>query len=357
MKNAVILLFLILLPACYIISQTDGEIAKEKGLEAIKLMDKGQIDQSLKLLEEAQKLDPDNYIYPYEMAYANYLKEDYETAADILKKLEKRKDINDLVFQLLGNSYDELGKSKEAIKTYEKGLKKFPASGKLYLELGILYMRKENYNKALDYFEKGISAEPTFPSNYYWASKLFCSSEEEVWGMLYGEIFMNLERNSKRTAEISKLLFDTYKAEIRIIGDSATSVSFSQLNVVGFDQKKKLSLPYGMSVYEPTLMMSALGIKEINLGSLNKIRSNFIDIYYKNEYNKLFPNLLFDYQMRLKKLGHLEAYNYWVLMQGDQSEFITWQQVNEEKWKTFIEWFTKNPLNITFENCFDRINY
>lgn len=336
-------------------SQTNDEIAIEKCMEAIKLMDDGHIDRSIELLKQARKLDSKNLIYPYEIAYAYYLKKDYKEAANILKKLEKHKDVNDLVYQLLGNSYDYLGNRKDAMKAYERGLKKFPKSGKLYLEMGIIQLHEEKFDKALDCFEKGISVEPVFSSNYYWAAKLFCSSDEEVWGMIYGELFMNLERNSKRTAEISKLLYDTYKDEIKVVGDTALTVSFSKNSVVAIpDNIEKLRMPFGVGVYEPTLLLSALGCKEVNMQTLSDMRANFVDIYFEKGYNRRYPNVLYEYQKKIKDSGHMEAYSYWVLMQGDKYEYMNWQMANQEKWNAFLDWFSENPIDINEQNKFDR---
>ena len=347
----IITLFALCLLSGLALAQTNEQIALEKGKEAIKLMDDGYIDKSIELLEEAQKLDPEKFTYPYEIAYAYYMKEEYKTAIKTLEKTEKYKNINDLLYQLMGNSYDMLGNSKEAIKTYEKGLKKFPNSGRLYLELGVTLLKKGESNTALSYFEKGINVAPSFPSNYYWASKLFCDSDEEVWGLIYGELFMNLERNSKRTVEISKLLFDTYKNEIKFKNDSSISVSFSKNNVIDINNIK---MPFGVGIYEPTLLMSLLSVKEINIGSLNIIRSNFVDNYFKQGYDKRYPNVLFTYQKKVKDAGHMEAYNYWILMKGDNYEFMNWQLADKDKWEAFIEWFSANPLQLDSENKFTR---
>ncbi|MFV0417397.1 MAG: tetratricopeptide repeat protein [Dysgonomonas sp.] len=337
------------------IAQTNAEMAKEKGSEAVRLMDDGHIDRSIELLEEAQKLDSKSMIYPYEIAYAYYLKKEYKDAAAILKKLEKHSEVNDLVYQLLGNSYDLMGNRKEAIKIYEKGIKKFPKSGKLYLEMGIVQLHEDKYDKAIDSFEDGISADPAFPSNYYWASKLFCSSDEEVWGMIYGELFMNLERNSKRTVEISKILFDTYKNEIKVVGDTAVTVSFSKNNIVNIpDNLENFRMPFGIGIYEPMLLLSAAGVKEITIQSLSDIRSRFVDLYYQKGYNRRYPNVLYEYQNKVKDSGHMEAYNYWILMQGDKYECMNWQMANQDKWNAFIEWFSKNPIEINERNKFDR---
>lgn len=335
--------------------QTDKEKALEKGIAAIELMDNGKIDESITLLEEAQKLDPDRFDYPYELAYAHYLKEDYKETIRILEKNKNHKDVNERLFQLLGNSYDILGNTEKAFEAYDAGLKKFPNSGIIYLEKGNVYWGKKEYEKALPFYEKGIAVDPMFPSNYYRATLIFCGSTEEVWGMIYGEIFMNLERNSKRTAEVSKLLYDTYQSEIQFSSDTSFSVSFSKnatLNIADFQDPSKIKLPFGIGVYEPTLMMSMISEKTIDLNSLDRIRTKFVEAYFENGNNEKYPNVLFEYQNKVKNAGHLEAYNHWILMKGDEDAFEAWYSSNIEKWDNFIEWFTGNGLEINQSNKF-----
>ena len=357
MKNKIktfgLLLFIIVGQLVY--GQNNKEKALAKVLEAIKLMDNGKLDESVKLLEEAQTLDPDRFDYPYELAYAYYSKENYKEAVKILEKNKTHKDVTDRLFQLLGNCYDVLEKTDKAFEAYDEGLKLFPNSGMIYLEKGNVYWSKKEYGKALPFYEKGIEVAPTFPSNYYRAARIYCGSSEEVWGIIYGELFMNLERNSERTAEISKLLFDTYKSEIKFSSDTSFSVSFSKnatINVSNLKDPNKIKLPYGVGVYEPTLMFSMLSIKSIDINSLANIRSEFIDNYFKNGHDKTYPNLLFSYQKKVKDVGHIEAYSHWILMKGDEDGFDKWQSVNKEKWESFIKWFGDNGLKIDDTNKF-----
>jgi tetratricopeptide (TPR) repeat protein len=353
-KTIGLFLFLIAGQICY------GQNTNEKLNEAIKLMDNGKVDESITLLQEGMKLEPDRFDYPYEMAYAYYLKSNYEESIKILEKIEKHPSVSNVLFQLLGNSYDSMKNSTKAIEVYERGLKKFPNSGNLYLELGVIHLKDENKNAALTYFEKGIEMAPAFPSNYYWASKIFCSSTEEVWGMIYGELFMNLERNSKRTAEISKLLFDTYKGEIKFNGENPVSVSFSKnstVNIKDLTDPSNVKLPFGVGVYEPTLIISILSAKIIDINSLDIIRSNFIDTYFSKGFDKSYPNTLFSYQKRVKDAGHFEAYNHWILMKGDEEAFGTWMNANKEKWDNFVKWFGENGLKINNSNKFNRGQY
>jgi len=335
-----------------------GQNPNEKLDQAIKLMDSGKVDESIVLLQEGRKLEPDRFDYPYEMAYAYYMKGEFAESIKILEQIENHKSVSDVLYQLLGNSYDNIKNSKKAIEVYERGLKKFPNSGNLYLELGVMHLDDKDMNVALSYFEKGIEVAPTFPSNYFWASKIFCKSTEEVWGMIYGEIFMNLERNSKRTVEISKLLFDTYKSEIKFTGENSFSVSFSKnstVNASDLTNPGAFKLPFGVGVYEPTLMLSMLSVKTIDINSLDIIRTNFIDNYFSKGFDKTYPNVLFSYQKQIKDAGHIEAYNHWTLMKGDEAGFGKWLSSNKEKWDNFVKWFTDNRIKINDANKFRRM--
>ena len=338
--------------------QTPKETALEKGKQAIKLEDEeGKYDEAIKLFKEAQQLDPEDITYPYEISYSYTSKKEYKKAIEILEKLLTHKDVYGRVYQALGNNYDYLGMPDKAIETYKEGLRKFPHSGELYLEMGNMLRQKNEYDKSLPFYEKGIEEDPGFASNYYRASKLFCSSNEVVWGMIYGEIFMNLERNSKRTSEISKLLFDTYKAKIKIYKDSI-SVDFCKIiiDVKDIPDKGNIKFPFCM-IFGNALMMAIIDLKNIDINSLDQLRTRFIHEYFKNDNQTKYPNILYDYQQRIEKAGHSEAYNHWILMKGDEDGFDKWKEKNKTQWSDFITWFNDNQLKLSQTNKFYRKQY
>ena len=70
-------------------AQTEREKAIELKNQAIELMDNGKIDESLKLLEQAQQIDPDYINIPYEIAFAYQFAKDYDKSIEIAKPLLK----------------------------------------------------------------------------------------------------------------------------------------------------------------------------------------------------------------------------------------------------------------------------
>ena len=345
---------LLLIAVQFTFAQTNKEKAALEAKQALFFEDQGKSAQAIPLLEEAQRLDSGIITYSYELAVIYYNNKDYTKAKNILEPLVDRKDDFGLVYQLLGNVYDDLGNADLAIATYEKGLKQFPNTAEIYLELGITQLKKKEYNKALEYFEKGIEVNPMYPSNYYRAAKVFCSSSEAVWGMIYGEIFLNLERNTERTSEISKLLYNTYRKDIRLSQDSGFSVKFST-TVSLFPDKNKL--PFAKGFYEPTIMLSLLNEKAIDINSLSRMRKKFVDLYIQTGNYQKYPNALFDYQYKVLKAGHIESYNRWVLAEGDKGAIDEWMKTNKVNWDKFIKWFEKNQIQLDDKYKFYRGQY
>lgn len=341
----------------------DTESAEEKLKRAIELMESGKIQESINVLKQAKKLDPKNSVYDYETAYAYYISKNYAKAAKTLKPVLNKPDAKDLYYQLYGNSLDLQGKRKEAINAYTDGLKKFPNSGRLFLEISVILINEKNLADALTLLEAGIKAEPTYSSNYYWLTKIFLNTDFEVWGMLYGEVFMNIERTSKRTTEISKMLFNTYKNEIKFETDTTVKVSFCKNEEISVDEDDDdIKLPFGTFIYETTLLTAIPNAiwkteneRKINIKSLCEIRKNFIDQYYNSyHHNDKYPVVLFDYHKKLIDKGFFDAYNHWLFMGGDYEEFILWKNANKENWEAFVQWFNDNPININVDNYFHR---
>jgi len=338
-------------------AQTAQEQAHAKAKEAIRLEDEeGKFEAAIALLKEAQQLDPMAMKYSYELAYAYQGNKDYAAARSVLQRLLTHKDVDAQVYQMLGNNYDYQGLPDSAVMTYNAGLKKFPDAGELYLELGNMHTAKKEVGKALPYYEKGIEVDPSFASNYYWACIIYATSDDEGWGLLYGELFMNLERNSKRTADISKVLYDTYHEEISIT-DSSASVSLFKTNFLSAKQAKKGALPFS-SVYEIKMTMALVGETAVNLDAIDHIRTHFVDLYYdKKMPGEIYPNVLFEYQQKIIAAGHMSAYNHWLLMKGDETAFLSWKSEHKQEWDNFARWFKDNPLVLTAKHKFYRGMY
>lgn len=369
MRMQAILFGLLIIGLLSVNAQTmsNREEAMNIARTAVKSIDAGEYEKAIQLLEEAKDIDSTNYIYDYEIAYAHLLQKKYDASIKVLEEaISKYDTINAELFQLLGNVYDMNGNPEKALEVYDKGLEQFPNSGRLYYERGVVYgISLEDVDKALESWETGIEKEPTYPSNYFYTAKVYCDSEEELWGIMYGEIFMNLEKNSRRTAEMSEILFNTYQKALQIKSKKEVVVSFTQSsNMINLGSDGEFKMPFGMQ-YELTMSISAtvaiLGqrkkIKELKIDHLDKIRSQFTKTWFDNGNGESYPNVLFDWHQSLIKAGHFETYNQWLFMKGNEDESDEWFTSHEKEFEEFTEWFLANPIPLNEENCFVRKKY
>lgn len=343
------LIILLLLISNVIYSQTNEEIAYAKALEAIELMNSGKFDESIILLRESEKLDSSNYIYPYEIALAYTYKKEYEEAIKILEDVLENKSNYYEIFQLLGNNYSMNGDPVTALEVYERGLKLHPNSGNLYLEIGNIHLMRKNYSEAVLNYKKGVEVAPEYPSNYYRLAKLYLNSTDKLQGLIYGELFMNIERTTERTQEMSELLFEVYKESITFSGDSSR-IDFCEILIDASSlTEDEIKLPL-CAIFGKNFILSIIGHDTITLKSLSEIRARFIEYYVENDLAN-YPNVLFEYHQKMKEAGVFTSYNNYLFQIAEPEEYERWLNENGEEFEKFVEWYTspENILNIETE--------
>jgi len=194
---------------------------------------------------------------------------------------------------------------KDCDRLFRKGIKKFPASGALYNELGELLWAQQDFS-AIKQWEKGIEVDPSYSKNYYNACKYYYLSTDKVWSILYGEIFVNMEPLSNRTPEIKTILLESYK-KIFTGQDLATG------------DKNRFSAAF-TGLMNRQSMLATTGI---STETLIMIRTRFILDWFTEQADKL-PFRLFDLHRQLLQDGLFEAYNQWLF--GSVQNLAAYQQ-------------------------------
>ncbi len=164
---------------------------------------------------------------------------------------------------------------------------------------------------------------------------------------------MHIDPASPKTAEISRILFNTYFFALDVADPKNKSVSFSR-NVVTDPNLNEL--PFTAN-FEMNMALCLVDVKKINLESLCEIRKNFIKNWFKKGLNKKFPNVLFDWQKRAIDKGYFEIYNYWMFNWGAEDEYNIWLYDNFDDFRDFAKWFKKNSLELNKGKYFLRTDY
>ncbi|SFU74959.1 hypothetical protein SAMN05216480_11916 [Pustulibacterium marinum] len=315
----------------------------------------GSIEASFKLLNSAEKLAPKNKEIQFEKAYVYYVDTQYDKSIEILKNLlEVDSTLNENYYVLLGNSYDLNHESDSAVYVYKKGISKFPNSGRLRYENGVVAYGMQQYNKAVLSWEEGVKKDPMYADNYYMLAKTMNFTQEKIWVLLYGELFMNLEQNTERTSEISKLLFETYRANL----------IKSKNNKRGFYLTKSLAENSNQTFEAYFNQLLNEGITEevpqrkVTIQDLYILQNEFLKRWYTTN-NPKFDFVLLNYQKELQENGLLEAYTYWLLSEGNFEEFDAWMSnpINSKKMENLSKYVIVHPLQVKPENSITRKDF
>lgn len=289
----------------------------------------GDYPNAILILNRALQKDAGNFELQKDLAFAYYLQRDYAHAMGVAKPLAEREDADVQSFQILGLVYKALEERKDCEKMYRTGLKKYPSSGVLYSEYGEMLWSKKDFKEAIKQWEKGIEMDPNHSGNYYNAAKYYFFTQDKVWSIVYGEIFVNLESYSKRTPEIKTILLDSYKK------------LFTDANInKGQDMKNDFVRIFLETIQPQSAYIASNGVTP---ESLSAIRTKFIiDWFSKNAPGH--PYRLFDYQQQLLKSGMFEAYNQWIFgAAANLNAYENWTKLHSEEAAQFNN-FQKNRV-------------
>src|SRR5579871_4549483 len=195
--NRILLLFAATLLQLSVLAQASDDKSPQETARGYTRQ--GDYSNAIVVLNTALQKDPQNLELSKDLCFNYYLSRDYIKGLSLVKPLTERADADVQTYQIAALLYKGIGEVKETDKVYKAGLKKFPKSGPLHSEYGEMLWAK-NDNACIKEWEKGIEGEPNYPGNYYYASKYYFFANDQVWSLIYGELFVNLESYTRRTA-------------------------------------------------------------------------------------------------------------------------------------------------------------
>jgi tetratricopeptide (TPR) repeat protein len=283
-------------------------------------MREGDFDNAILVFSKALEQDSKNKEIRKDLAMSYYYKRDYAKALEGIKPLLEDDNADVTVYQIGGNIYKALEEVKEADRMYRRAIRKFPNSGPLHSEYGELLWAAKN-NEAIELWEKGIKADPSYAGNYYNAALYYFYTKDKVWTLVYGEIFVNMESLTERAAAMKKLLYTTYKEKL-----------FNDLGQKGDDKNKS---EFAKAFLQTMNKQSGLVTRGISTETLTMIRSRFILDWFAG-YGTKFPFRLFDYQRQLLQEGMFEAYNQWLFGTVENlAAYDTWTKTHPDAYADF----------------------
>jgi Tfp pilus assembly protein PilF len=252
-----------------------------------------------------------------DLAYVYFLQRDFGKALDVIKPLIERDDAEIRTFQIAGNVYRAIAEINACERMYRRALKKYPDSGPLNAEYGEMLLARKDGAAAVTQWEKGIQLDPSYPANYYHAARYYFSSGEMLRSLIYGEIFLNMDTYSGRSAEMKELLLEAYKNFYA----NPTGPRLSNL---------RKRTPFEESFKAALLAQSSIASMGIDVNRLIMIRTRFV-LEWFGKAGISFPHRMIDQQRQLLREGLFEAYNQWLFGAANNAvEYQMWAGTHAE---------------------------
>lgn len=336
--------------------KTDSLVA-----EAIKLMDDGKYEESRSLLRRARMVSPRSALVEYEYGFSYRLEGAVDSAIKYFKQATQMPGTSPFFIAAYGSLLDEVKDTVEARRVFDAGIAKYPDGYNLFHERGVHHLQQGRIDSAIADFQKAIELSPEYaPSYLRCAEAQFKTGENTFWGMIDGEIFMNLEPDSERSREFAVDLATVYMKNIKI-ENGKVSVSFckdaSQKEDGGvvLYNKSRFETPYGLNGYEMPIAYAASAEKELTAVALLNIRVRFLGWYDSLRVDSVYGrNVLFDYQRKIREAGHELAYHIWIMERAVPELAKRYTTKFPTEYKAFLAWRKANPLMIDDSTVFLR---
>ena len=349
-RSLIVLLVAMLLGQASMHAQRDPLRADDEAGKALDFMDRNLPESAIQAWDKALALMPDYRPYIYEKAVCLTMTKRFDDAIALLTPIYTDTSLKDRGYQLLGACYDERQDTSSSRRIYREGLAAYPTSGRLHFEMGQQYYVALDRTVAHQWWARGTQADPTYAKNYYWLAKSFAQTKDILWAMQYAELFLNLERNTQRTAEMSQLCFELWNKALKI-GDANDPINFCSdelleqpdprgQNVMSFPVAFEYQMALAASVVTPKDTVT----RRLSIEQMVDLRYAFTRAWIKAGLDTLHRNDLLTWNVELQRQGKLKDYLWWLYAYGDKTEMNRFFRKNEQRYDTFLVWFGENGM-------------
>lgn len=334
MKKQILILGFLLF-STFIYSQTKVDSLVEIGIQ---YHDSGQFDKAIETYKKALMINPNSAIANYEIGMTYMYSKDYKNSikhCDIVIKLNDKYLLPAYITK--ASCLDNLGETKESIKLFKKGIKKFGDNHLLYYNLALNYYKSKEYDKAEKALINAINTKPNHASSHLLLGNVMINKNQKVQSLLCLHYFLFLEPNSERSKTAYYLLEKQISGNVKADKDNPNQINiyldpdqleseFGNAEMMLFMLGASKSLEENKDKSEEELFIE-------NTKSFFKILGEF----KKEENTGLWWDFYIPFFDNIAKSDHIDTYCYYI-SQSSNSKSIDWLKNNNNKLKDFGAW-------------------
>jgi len=298
----------------------------------------GNYSDAVITCKQAVLLAPDMLIFYQALGNAYFLSGNYPMAEQTLAPLTSKHDADTQCYRLLAASQAAQKEIKKALSTLQMGLNRFPESGLLYHEMGIICKEDNKTGDALNAWLDGIRQDPAYPDNYYEAAHIYLATDKVTWGLLYGETYLNMQHDTTGDAALKNKLFTSWKT---MFDNLVSDKDIKQ----GISKNRELAGTFETAVQKTFTLLTPVVSDGITTENLVMVRTRFLMDWFAT-YSAKYPYPLFSYLRDMVSNGRFDIYNEWLFGNAENKEqYIAWNKFHDGDIARFEDWHATHPFH------------
>lgn len=332
------LIFGLLLLSTFLYSQISVDSLVEVGIQ---YHDNGEFVQAIETYKTALEIEPNSPLVNYEIALTYMYTGDYQNAIKHSDKVIKRNDKYLLQAYLVkGSCLDYLGKTKESIKLFKKGIKKFGDDHLLYYNLGYNYYNIKEFDKAEEAFIKAINTKANHASSHLFLGYLMYEKNQRVQSLLSLHFFLLLEPNSERSQNAYNLLQSQLSGGVERNQEEPGKIDI-------FLSPDQLKSEFGTIDMMITILEASKSLEENEGKSDDQLFIENTTSFFKilgehktKENTGFWWDFYVPFFYLIAESEHIDTYCYYI-SQSTKETAADWLKENEKRVTDFAKWLSE----------------
>lgn len=303
--------------------------------EARQFHNNGNLREAIVRYQQAIQIAPDIVLLYRDLAQAYYLAKGYNEAMSTLQPIIDQGKADAETYKIMAQSLIATNEQKKAKKLLREAVEQNPNSGSLYHVMGRMYMDDNEVAYALESWLDGIEKDPGYHLNYYEAATTYMNTDKVVWAIIYGEMFINMEQQTRRSHDIRLMVFEAYKKLYSSLstGDMPKFGANDRDGMVGFEE----------AVYDTYIKLSPVVSDGIYTENLIMLRTRFL-MDWTLKYAAKYPFTLFARHDQMLRDGYFDIYNQWLFGKVENlQQYDTWNKFHENAIPQLEAWLQRHP--------------
>jgi Tfp pilus assembly protein PilF len=307
----------------------------------IELHDNGQFEWAIDVYKKALALEPNSPLVNYEIALTYMSTKEYDKAIKHSNAVIENNTDNLLqAYMLKASCMDYLGKPKEAVKMYQKAIRKYGDHYLLSYNLGYTYYNMSDEENAEKWLTDAIEQNPSHASSHLMLAYLMKDNNQKIKSLLSLHYFLFLEPNSKRSFDAFDLLIKQFSGNVE-----KEKVNPNQINIML--NGTSLENEFGGVELMISLLEASKTIEENKNKTKEEMFIEHTSSFFKmlGELNrKKKKGLYWDYYIpffnEVANSEHIDAYCYYI-SQSSNGNAEVWLSNNTDKIDKFSKWLQR----------------